>query len=246
MEPLNSFLISVSRFFYYGTSSQERFDQLATKSFNRQNDNLYRGLFPLIPGKLSFKEGYDMGPLNYGKETLEERTERLKNPFYGDTPRLKFPNEPERQSKVEALYQVIQDHYGVLDRAAYTMMQLIAEAGDENSDYFAKTFEPYANNTYRLIMYPNREVKDIPKGAFLSDGRTMSTPPHQDSGFLTLLQTFGFPGLELELDGVWYSVPCPKGMLVVNVGEQLSAMSNNRFKATIHRVLDIGQDRYMY
>ena len=93
-------------------------------------------------------------------------------------------------------------------------------------------------------MYPNREVKDIPKGAFLSDGRTMSTPPHKDSGFLTLLQTFGFPGLELELDGVWYSVPCPKGMLVVNVGEQLSAMSNNRFKATIHRVLDIGQDRY--
>ena len=37
----------------------------------------------------------------------------------------------------------------------------------------------------------------------------------------------------------------PGGLLVVNVGEQLSAMSNNRFKATIHRVLDIGQDRYV-
>lgn len=71
----------------------------------------------------------------------------------------------------------------------------------------------------------------------------ISTPAHQDSGFLTLLQTFGFSGLELQLDDVWYSVPCPKGMLVVNVGEQLAAMSNNRFKATIHRVLDIGQDR---
>ena len=34
------------------------------------------------------------------------------------------------------------------------------------------------------------------------------------------------------------------GTLVINVGEQLSAMSNNRFKATIHRVLDIGKDRY--
>jgi isopenicillin N synthase-like dioxygenase len=31
--------------------------------------------------------------------------------------------------------------------------------------------------------------------------------------------------------------------LVVNVGEQLAAMSNERFKATIHRVLDIGKDR---
>ena len=61
---------------------------------------------------------------------------------------------------------------------------------------------------------------------------------------MTLLQTFENPGLELELDGIWYTVPCPKGMLVVNVGEQLAAMSNNRFKATIHRVLDIGKDRF--
>ena len=91
-----------------------------------------------------------MGPLTYPNESSEEKTERLENPFYGDTPRLDFPNEPERQSKVEAFYQVIQKHYGILDQAAYTMMQLIAEAGDEASDYFAKTFEPYANNTYRL------------------------------------------------------------------------------------------------
>ena len=52
------------------------------------------------------------------------------------------------------------------------MMSLIAEAGGERSDYFANTFEPLANNTYRLIMYPNREQKDIPKGAFLPDGRS--------------------------------------------------------------------------
>ena len=38
--------------------------------------------------------------------------------------------------------------------------------------------------------------------------------------------------------------PKPGGTLIVNVGEQLSAMSNERFKATIHRVLDIGKDRY--
>ena len=160
------------KFFYYGTTSEERLDQLATKSFNRKNDNLYRGLFPLIPGKLSFKEGYDMGPLNRGQETPEERAERLKNVFYGDTPRLNFPGEPERQSKVEEFYKVMEHHYGVLDKAAYTMMQLIAEAGQADSHYFAKTFEPYANNTYRLIMYPNREIKDIPKGAFLQDGRS--------------------------------------------------------------------------
>ncbi len=34
----------------------------------------------------------------------------------------------------------------------------------------------------------------------------VSTPAHQDSGFLTLLQTFGLPGLEIQLDNEWFSV----------------------------------------
>ncbi len=34
----------------------------------------------------------------------------------------------------------------------------------------------------------------------------VSTPAHQDSGFLTLLQTFGQPGLEIQLDDNWFSV----------------------------------------
>ncbi len=155
-------------------------------------------------------------------------------------------------------------HMDLLETAGDTLMSLIAEAGGEKSDYFAHMFTPYPNHTFRTIMYPFREEKDIPKGAFLEDGRSrftcheiqklsqlcdwflaISTPAHQDSGFLTLLQTFGFTGLELELDGVWYSVPPTPGTLVINVGEQLAAMSNNRFKATIHRVLDIGKDRWV-
>ncbi len=71
----------------------------------------------------------------------------------------------------------------------------------------------------------------------------ISTPAHQDSGFLTLLQTFGYPGLEIEVDGTWYQVPSRTGTLVVNLGEQVTAMSNGRFKATIHRVIDVGEDR---
>ena len=72
----------------------------------------------------------------------------------------------------------------------------------------------------------------------------ISTPAHADSGGITLLQTFGYSGLELMLDDKWYQVPVIEDCLVVNVGEYMSRMSNNRFKATIHRVMDIGQDRY--
>lgn len=95
------------RWFYYQTTSEERFDQLAHKSFNKKNENLYRGLFPLIPGKLSHKEGYDMGPFNFGPESLEEKEERMKNPFYGDTPKLKFDGDAQRQAQADDFYQVM-------------------------------------------------------------------------------------------------------------------------------------------
>ena len=74
----------------------------------------------------------------------------------------------------------------------------------------------------------------------------ISTPAHADSGGVTLLQTFGYPGLELMLDNKWYQVPPIEDCLVVNVGEYMSRMSNNRFKATIHRVMDIGRNRYLF
>ena len=141
-------------------------------------------------------------------------------------------------------FQIVDKYTKILTGAADELLAMIAELGNASSDYFAHMFKPYTNSTFRFIMYPHRHKEDIPAGAFLSDGRTISTPAHQDSGFLTLLQTFDYAGLELELDGVWYSVPCPKNTLVVNVGEQLSAMSNHRFKATTHRVLDIDQDRF--
>ena len=78
----------------------------------------------------------------------------------------------------------------------------------------------------------------------LTKTAVISTPAHADSGILTLLQTFGNPGLEMELDGKWYQVPNIPGCLIVNIGETLARMSNGRFKATIHRVIDINQDRY--
>ena len=80
---------------------------------------------------------------------------------------------------------------------------------------------------------------------FLIHPPVISTPEHQDSGFLTLLQTFDYPGLEILVDSVWYSVPPAKDSLVVNLGEQMTNMSNGRFKATIHRVIDTGADRFV-
>ena len=48
-----------------------------------------------------------MGPFEYGQETQVEKEERNKNPFYGDTPRLHFPGNPQRQREAEEFYEVL-------------------------------------------------------------------------------------------------------------------------------------------
>ncbi len=72
----------------------------------------------------------------------------------------------------------------------------------------------------------------------------ISTGAHQDSGLLTLLQVFGSPGLELQHGGQWYRVEARPDTLVVNLGEQMTDMSNGLLRATVHRVVDIGRERF--
>ena len=82
---------------------QERFNQLAIHEFNSKNPNVYRGLVPLVEGKMSHKESYDMGE-DFSNESEEEKTGRSDNPLMCDTPRLTL--EGERQAQAEKFYEV--------------------------------------------------------------------------------------------------------------------------------------------
>ncbi|KAM3317082.1 hypothetical protein ACQJBY_034966 [Aegilops geniculata] len=77
---------------------------------------------------------------------------------------------------------------------------------------------------------------------------TMGTVPHSDPSFLTVLLQDGVGGLQvlvddlLEDDGgnsaAWVDVPAMgEASLVVNVGDFLQLVSNDRFKSPVHRVL---------
>ena len=68
---------------------------------------------------------------------------------------------------------------------------------------------------------------------------------HHDSGFVTMVSTFDYAGLELlRDDGSWMPVPCRKGAVVVNIGDMLASISGGKWKATNHRVIDHGVDRW--
>jgi isopenicillin N synthase-like dioxygenase len=75
--------------------------------------------------------------------------------------------------------------------------------------------------------------------------RLVSIEPHCDYGFLTLLAQHGVPGLQARgPDGGWIDLPPADGTLVVNFGGLMERWTAGRLRATEHRVLSPGHERF--
>ncbi|XP_015967482.1 1-aminocyclopropane-1-carboxylate oxidase homolog 1 [Arachis duranensis] len=66
---------------------------------------------------------------------------------------------------------------------------------------------------------------------------TMGTTRHSDPDFLTLLLQDHIGGLQVLTPNGWIDVPPLHGAIVVNIGDLLQLMSNDKFKSVEHRVL---------
>uniref|UniRef100_A0A453STH5 Fe2OG dioxygenase domain-containing protein n=1 Tax=Aegilops tauschii subsp. strangulata TaxID=200361 RepID=A0A453STH5_AEGTS len=75
---------------------------------------------------------------------------------------------------------------------------------------------------------------------------TLGAVRHNDPGFLTVLLQDGVGGLQVLTDvedgegnvsAAWADVPAVPGALVVNVGDFLQLVSNDRFRSVAHRVV---------
>lgn len=67
---------------------------------------------------------------------------------------------------------------------------------------------------------------------------------HTDYECFTILHQGG-PGLQvLSPDGRWIDAPPVEGAFTVNIGDMLEAWTNGRFRATLHRVINDGRERF--
>lgn len=222
--------------------------KLAKKVFQKENKNSYRGYFPLVPGGHSYKEVFEIGQF-FSSDPLVSPAVKAD----GSRPLMRHllnegnvwpqTNEQSRDQKFETCLNY---HYHLYKEQADFIMSLIARSLGFPDDHFESMFEPDALSTFRIIHYPSRiNFTNVPEEA--KDGDTLiTTGEHADTSMLTVLATFRNPGLQIDVnhDGNWIDVPAVNDAMVVNLGALLSRMTSNRYKATYHRVIDVGVDRF--
>lgn len=67
--------------------------------------------------------------------------------------------------------KVMYGHRNLMHQTADLIMRLLAEAGEEDPNYFEPMFSDCPLHTFRPLQYPKR-VDNIPQGAYLPDGRS--------------------------------------------------------------------------
>ena len=127
-------------------------------------------------------------------------------------------------------------YYAAMEAMTTRLVPLFATALGLPDAYFAEAFaEP--NCTIRLIHYPPQPDPGDNEFGFA---------PHTDNNFITFLAQSALPGLEVRTEeGEWIRPPAIPGTFVVNTGAMLARYSNDRFKATPHRVIN-RNDRSRY
>jgi isopenicillin N synthase-like dioxygenase len=214
--------------------------RLYRRKFAPQNANVYRGWFPLQPGNLTSKEGIDIGgDVVHGADITVR----------GDC--LREPSALPEEDRLPGWRERVAAHYRAMEAVAQALMRSLARSLGLPSEYFDDFFRR-GLSTLRLIRYPPRDAAELatvrdPALWVHFDGmrRYLVGAPHTDSGFVTLLAQDGVPGLQARSRaGEWVDVPPLEGTLAVNFGQVLEQWSAGRIRATEHRVLGSGRERF--
>ena len=96
------------------------------------------------------------------------------------------------------------------------------------------------NSILRLLhYYPVKDLSEIPDGA-------IRAAAHGDINLITLLMGGSAEGLQAQtLSGEWTPVSPKENEIVVNIGDMLARLTNNKFRSTQHRVITPNTESWM-
>lgn len=219
---------------------KEQQRSLWKKNFAPENPNLYRGWFPLEADLPKSREGFDIGP-DLVRALPEDHDDDL---LYESSV---FPSDdlfPSWRADAAAYYRTMEE-------IGYAILASLSRAMDIDEDLFHDSFRD-GISTLRLLHYPSRDlsVSESPKlenyfTTWNDERFEVVCGSHFDSGLVTILAQCDAGGLQVKnVGGEWTDVPVTPDGFVVNFGGLLARWTGGRVRATKHRVLSKGGERY--
>lgn len=206
-------------------------------------DGLYSEIKQFFNQPQEFKDKYEIagiggqrGYTSFGKEHAKGRKEGDLKEFWH------FGQYVENDPKLEAEYPdnvmveelpnfnaVGEETYKMLEKTAkYVLRALALRLGLEET-YF-DDYIKNGNSILRPIHYP--PITSEPQNA-------VRAAAHGDINLITLLMGAHGKGLQVQNhEGEWVDAIAKPDQLMINVGDMLSRLSNNRLKSTIHQVVN--------
>jgi isopenicillin N synthase-like dioxygenase len=119
--------------------------------------------------------------------------------------------------------------YRAFEKSGKSLLRAIALYLDLEENYF-DDFVEEGNSIVRAIHYP--PITSEPKSAIRAE-------QHEDINLITLLVGASADGLQiLTKNNEWIGVTSLPDQIVVNVGDMLQRLTNNKLKSTTHRVVN--------
>ena len=176
------------------------------------------------------------GYTSFGKEHAKgSDAPDLKEFFqYGQTVADKHPLKPEYPdnvsvNEVKGFDKTLYKAYRAFEKSGKYLLQAIALYLGLDENYFDDYVEE-GNSIVRAIHYPPITIE--PKSAIRAE-------QHEDINLITLLVGASAGGLEiLTKQNEWVPVTSLPDQIVVNVGDMLQRLTNNKLKSTTHRVVN--------
>lgn len=206
-------------------------------------ENLYKEVKDFFDLPVETKKQYEIpgiggqrGYVSFGKETAKgEKVADLKEfwhfgQYVENDPALekKYP-ENVTVKELPNFNKVGKETYKMLEKTGVYVLRALALYLGLEETYFDEWVHN-GNSILRPIHYPpiTQEPKDAVRAA-----------AHGDINLITLLMGAQGRGLQVKNNqGEWLDAIAEEDELVINVGDMLSRLTNNKLKSTIHRVVN--------
>ncbi|WP_298505103.1 2-oxoglutarate and iron-dependent oxygenase domain-containing protein [uncultured Maribacter sp.] len=205
--------------------------------------NLYKEIKNFFNQDQAIKDSYEIegiggqrGYTSFGKEHAKGRKEGDLKEFWH------FGQYVENDAKLEAEYPnnvivkelpqfnvIGEETYKMLEKTAKYVLRALALHLDLEENYF-DAYIKNGNSILRPIHYP--PITSEPKNA-------VRAAAHGDINLITLLMGAHGKGLQVQNhEGEWVDAIARPDQLMINVGDMLSRLTNNKLKSTIHQVVN--------